>query len=293
MNTRPQRWSGCLFWSMLIADDARAHNWSHGAACPEVNMSINLEIRQYAGPDRHRHDYSQILFPMRGSMLVDVEGRADVVSSNSLAIIPQDRMHNFVPSADCSLMVMDVELTSLPDALVPSVLSDASALTIKIEPWLWRLFNQLGREVEADGRRAPDVAHLALSGLQLLKQEPATAAASRSLAERRVLDAAGALGNDLGQTSVTNMARKAGLGQSQFHALFREAVGQSPRQYQLRKLFDRAVDLLVNTSLPISEIAYDLGYRNASSFNRQFKQRFGLTPSAFRNADADGRSVAD
>ncbi|WP_047465973.1 AraC family transcriptional regulator [Rhizobium rhizogenes] len=256
-------------------------------------MSINLEIRQYAGPDRHRHDYSQILFPMRGSMLVDIEGRADVVSSHSLAIIPQDRMHNFTPSADCSLMVMDVELGSLPDALVPSVLCGPSALTVRIEPWLWRVFNQLGREVEADGRRARDVAHLALSGLQLVRQEQVTVAPPRSLAEQRVLDAAGAFGDLLGQTSVTNMARKVGLGQSQFHALFRETVGQSPRQYQLRKLFDRAVDLLVNTSLPISEIAYDLGYRNASSFNRQFKQRFGLTPSAFRNADADSRSVPD
>lgn len=237
-------------------------------------MSINLEIRQYAGPDRHRHDYSQILFPMRGSMVVDVDGRSDVVSSNSLAIIPQDRMHNFAPSADCSLMVMDVELASLPDALVPSVLSDASALTVRIEPWLWRLFNQLGREVELDARRAGDVAHLALSGLQLVRQEPVMGAPLRSPAEQRVLNATGAFG----AASVTNMARKAGLGQSQFHALFRETVGQSPKQYQLRKLFDRAVDLLVNTSLPVSEIAYELGYRNAS---------------AFRSADADGRRARD
>jgi AraC-like DNA-binding protein len=79
------------------------------------------------------------------------------------------------------------------------------------------------------------------------------------------------------------MARKAGLGQSQFHALFRATTGQSPKQFQLRKRLDRAVDHLVTTSEPISEIAYGLGYENVSSFNRLFRQRFGVTPSEFRS----------
>lgn len=245
-------------------------------------MSANLEIRQYAGPDRHRHDYSQILFPMRGSMLVDVEGRTDVVSSNCLTIIPQDHLHDFAPSSDCSLMVLDVESASLPEALLPSVPGLPPALTVRVEPWLWRLFSQLGREVEADGRRAADAAHLALSGLQLVRRGQD---APLGMAQQRVVNLANGA-DGLEAVSVSKAARMAGLGQSQFHALFREMVGQSPKQYQLRRLFDRAVDLLVNTALPVSEIAYELGYRNASSFNRQFKQRFGVTPSAFRSARA-------
>jgi AraC-like DNA-binding protein len=80
------------------------------------------------------------------------------------------------------------------------------------------------------------------------------------------------------------MARSAGLGQSQSHALFRATTGQSPKQFRLRKLLDRAVDRLVTTSDPISEIAYGLGYQNVSSFNRLFRQRFGVTPSDFRAA---------
>ena len=84
------------------------------------------------------------------------------------------------------------------------------------------------------------------------------------------------------------MARAAGLGQSQFHALFRATTGRSPKQAQLDRLFEDAVERLVNTSAPISEIAYRLGYQNASSFNRQFRRRFGLTPSEFRAAKRSG-----
>ena len=51
-----------------------------------------------------------------------------------------------------------------------------------------------------------------------------------------------------------------------------------------RRDFRGRVACEVATALPVSEIAYALGYQNASSFNRQFKRRFGLTPSEFRAA---------
>lgn len=83
---------------------------------------------------------------------------------------------------------------------------------------------------------------------------------------------------------MTDMARMARLGQSQFHALFRATTGQSPKQYHLQRKLDRAVERLIGTSDPVSEIAYSLGYENVSSFNRLFKRRFGVTPSGFRAA---------
>jgi AraC-like DNA-binding protein len=38
------------------------------------------------------------------------------------------------------------------------------------------------------------------------------------------------------------------------------------------------------SNLPISTIAYDLGFGDVSNFNRAFRQRFGCTPSDVRNA---------
>jgi AraC-like DNA-binding protein len=101
-----------------------------------------------------------------------------------------------------------------------------------------------------------------------------------SRAESRVL----AVAHEGGAANVAEMAKTAGLGQSRFHALFRATTGQSPKQAQLTRLFDTAAEELVATALPVAEIAYALGYQNASSFNRQFKRRFGLTPSEFRAA---------
>ncbi|WP_119268719.1 helix-turn-helix domain-containing protein [Taklimakanibacter deserti] len=235
-------------------------------------MSAQLEIRQYAGGDRHRHDYCQFLVPLKGSMRIDIEGRSGVVSSHCLAVIPQESVHDFMPSADCNMFVLDVEAATLAQGALPTVLKGEGPIVTRLEPWLWRLFRQLGAEVEADARRADDVARLALTSLQLVKPTSAPPADKRILAV--------AQGQE--ETGVAEMARAAGLGQSQFHALFRATTGQSPKQYRLSKLLDRAVDRLVTTADPIAEIAYGLGYQNVSSFNRLFRQRFGVTPSEFR-----------
>jgi AraC-like DNA-binding protein len=238
-------------------------------------MSAQLEVRRYSGGDRHLHDYSQILFPLQGSMRIAIEGRCDVVSSNAIAVIPDRSVHDFEPSPDCRMLVLDVEAAALPGGTLPAVLRDRTRIVTRIDPFLWRLFSLLGAEVEADMRRADDVAHLALTGLQLVRP-----AAPALHADRRIL--AATQGQD--ETSVAEMARSVGLGQSQFHALFRATTGQSPKQFRLRKLLDRAVDRLVTTSDPISEIAYSLGYQNVSSFNRLFRQRFGVTPTEFRDS---------
>ncbi len=242
-------------------------------------MSIELEVRRYQGGDRHFHDYNQILFPLQGSMRIDVEGRRGIVASHCVAVIPERCEHDFEPSRDCSMLVLDVETGALSDELRPDVLSKNAPVVTRVEPFLWRLFSLLGAEVEADVRRARDAARLALTALQLIR--PVEGSSPRR-SDRRILAAARLLTEEDEAPGVDDVARSIGLRQSQFHALFRVTTGQSPKQYRLRRLIDRAVDRLVTTSDPISEIAYEFGYQNVSSFNRLFKQRFGVTPSQFR-----------
>ncbi|MEG1380078.1 MAG: helix-turn-helix domain-containing protein, partial [Bacteroidales bacterium] len=44
----------------------------------------------------------------------------------------------------------------------------------------------------------------------------------------------------------------------------------------------KAKELLINSSLSISEIAYKLGFENISQFSTFFKSKEGATPSDFR-----------
>ena len=60
------------------------------------------------------------------------------------------------------------------------------------------------------------------------------------------------------------------------------------RQVQQEVVQELAVDYLRSTTLSIGEIAFLLGYSEASNFRHAFKQWTGRTPSSFRDGIAEG-----
>ena len=78
------------------------------------------------------------------------------------------------------------------------------------------------------------------------------------------------------------LASQLGLGYSWFRRMFKEYTGVSPTQYQLQLKLSKAKELLINSELNISEIAYTLKFENGGQFSTFFKKREGVTPSQFR-----------
>jgi transcriptional regulator GlxA family with amidase domain len=81
------------------------------------------------------------------------------------------------------------------------------------------------------------------------------------------------------------MLRESGLGRSQLDRLFFQAFGISTRAYWNRRKLDSANALLATTANPIKEIAFRLGFRQASHFTRWYESLMGLTPNAYRNRE--------
>lgn len=67
-----------------------------------------------------------------------------------------------------------------------------------------------------------------------------------------------------------------------FIHLFRQLTGLSPCAYQTRIRIDRACDLLVSTTLSISEVAVMVGYNNPLYFSRLFHKLTGHSPTAYK-----------
>ncbi len=81
----------------------------------------------------------------------------------------------------------------------------------------------------------------------------------------------------------TDVAEHSHLSISYFSKLFHDHVGMSFQEYICSSRIELAKrQLLSNRQLSISNIAYDLGYKDVSYFSRQFKKHTGCTPSAFR-----------
>lgn len=85
-----------------------------------------------------------------------------------------------------------------------------------------------------------------------------------------------------GDLRVPAMARVAGIGPSQFHNVFRAAVGESPAHYVRRLRLDRAAFRLLIHESSVSAIAMDSGFDRLETFCRAFRRRFGRPPGEYR-----------
>ena len=67
-----------------------------------------------------------------------------------------------------------------------------------------------------------------------------------------------------------------------FLRLFKKSLGITPHQYILQQRIDRAKYLLRSSNLDIAEIAFKVGFCDASHLNRCFKNSLGMIPSQWR-----------
>lgn len=67
---------------------------------------------------------------------------------------------------------------------------------------------------------------------------------------------------------------------------FHRALGMTPMQYVHHTRVSMACALLQSTSMPVAEIAQNVGYPSISSFNRQFAEMCDCSPLAYRRKTA-------
>ena len=82
--------------------------------------------------------------------------------------------------------------------------------------------------------------------------------------------------------SIDKLAKLFGISQRSFSRRFRLATNTTPLKYLQNQRFEESKDLLQNSNLSISEIAYRVGYLDVSYFTKLFKQFSSLTPKQYR-----------
>ena len=85
-----------------------------------------------------------------------------------------------------------------------------------------------------------------------------------------------------GLPTVAYFADKACLSPNYFGDLISKESGTTAQRHIQDAVIERSKQLLVETRLPVSEIAYQLGFEYPQHFTRLFKLRTGMTPNAYR-----------
>lgn len=82
--------------------------------------------------------------------------------------------------------------------------------------------------------------------------------------------------------TVSKLGETVNMSSSHFSRVFKQQTGFSPYDYVLLSRLNRAKYLLLETDMPISAIAYDIGFNSESNFIYFFTENEGISPGKFR-----------
>ncbi|MFD2033568.1 helix-turn-helix domain-containing protein [Belliella marina] len=86
------------------------------------------------------------------------------------------------------------------------------------------------------------------------------------------------------EVTISELAILAGRSLSSFKRDFENQFSTTPANYMKEQKLLKAKDLLSSTDFTISEICYEVGFRDTSHFTKLFKQKHCLTPSEYRKS---------
>lgn len=85
---------------------------------------------------------------------------------------------------------------------------------------------------------------------------------------------------------VEDLARQTNVSRSSFYNRIKELTQMTPSEYLKHFRLRKAESYLLETQLPISEIAYRTGFTDPAYFTMCFRTNYGITPSAYRKRNS-------
>lgn len=91
--------------------------------------------------------------------------------------------------------------------------------------------------------------------------------------------------------SIDEIARSAGFGKSRFYELFTQEMGQSPGDYFSQIRCRKALALLRETKLSVTDISFDCGYSSSQYFAAIVRKYTGYSPMQYRQHISDKTGI--
>lgn len=152
----------------------------------------------------------------------------------------------------------------------------------RIEHIGWALLKEL-ESSDALGRVYAESLGWALAAQLLRRSAPAEPRRSSGLPPRRLQRVLDYVRDNLAQDlSLRELAAIAGVSPTHFKTQFRKSMGVAAHQYVISQRVAGALDMLINTNLPVSEIALRAGFYNQSHLSRHLQRAHGVSPAALQ-----------
>lgn len=84
--------------------------------------------------------------------------------------------------------------------------------------------------------------------------------------------------------TISAITSQLGISRTALFDLCRKELGKSPAAYQMERRMEIARTMLKTPSLPLTQIALELGFSSSQHFSTAFRKHFGVAPSGYRTS---------
>lgn len=250
----------------------------------------------------HRHDaFLQVLYLTQGQVDVQIEQLNQTLHAPCVIVIPAGHVHGLRFSQDTLgpvVTAMQKPLESAAALMMPSLLDTIRTprllslhAEMRYSDQLMPLIQALEQEarIPAAGQVAAATSLLLALLVQVHRISQLSASANpavhQSLSRKaRQIEKFRSLLDKHFRTehSLQAYADQVGVSVGQLSRLCREVLGQSSLQVLNKRLIQEAQRELIYTSLPIKQLAGELGFEDDAYFSRFFRKHTGMTPKTYR-----------
>ncbi len=256
------------------------------------------DFRCGAGPNDkpfvERFDCHSVSYVRKGSFGCRTRGRAfELVAGSVLVGFPGDEYictHDHVCGDECLSFFLDPEL-------VEAIGDRTEIWRVGAAPPLPELM-VLGELAQSAARGHSDIGLdevgqlLASRLVEVVSGRSREPAPAKARDRRRAVEAALWIdANSHREIDLERAASEADISPFHFLRLFASVLGVTPHQYLVRSRLRHAARLLADDDLPITDVAYGVGFGDLSNFVRTFHRAAGVSPRRFREASRGKRKI--
>lgn len=223
-----------------------------------------------------------LLFVRSGALRVQYGGQTYQAKKGDIVLLDCDRPHRYAAEQQVEFLYLHFDGCNA-HALVQEATADGPLLqradTVAVGEQLYALirsYRKHGIENEAE-----DSLHIYQLLMQLAMPQQGVAQRDAPIS-RTVQYIRGHVGENITLHELADMAH---LSDCHYSHAFKQQTGFSPSEYIINTRLEKAKMLLLQTTMSVADIAYEVGYESGSSLSNLFLRKVGCSPREYRRSN--------
>ena len=253
----------------------------------------------------HRHNFVEFIYAYEGKIITEIDGKELIQEKGDILLMNQHVEHRVIPTGekDQALIVdalpdffeKPLEMLKKPSLITDFLVNMLRQSSQKAEYLMFHLDDQKALEnlmenlvvstLEENGGNSSDISQYTVGLIFLYLSEHMDRVAqnsSQSYKDIIIQETQKYIELQYRTARLSQIAADFNQTLPALSKMIKEGTGHTFQDLLMKRRFERAAELLIETNLPVEEIALNVGYENQSYFHRQFKTRYNVTPRRYR-----------